>query len=135
MRTVATFANPAEAHLLAAHLGGNGIEAVLRDENTVQADMLLSNAVGGVKVDVADADYAAALAIVRSIKAQRAAERPPAARRKHKAGRYYRAFGVLLIVMLGLSAWYLGWRDYGRAFGCSLVIALGCSAFLALCDL
>ena len=135
MRTVATFANPAEAHLLAAHLGGNGIEVVLRDENTVQADMLLSNAVGGVKVDVAESDYMAALAIVRSIEAQRAAERPPAAMRKHSAGRYYRAFGVLLIGMLGLSAWFLGWRDYCRAFGCSLVIAAGCSAFLALCDL
>ena len=135
MRTVATFANPAEAHLLAAHLGGNGIEAVLRDENTVQADMLLSNAVGGVKVDVVESDYAAALAIVRSIEAQRAAERPPAAKRKHKAGRYYRAFGVLLVVMLGLSEWFLGWRDHGVAFGCSSVIAAGCAAFLALCDL
>jgi phosphoglycerate dehydrogenase-like enzyme len=135
MRTVATFANPAEAHLLAAHLGGNGIEAVLRDENTVQADILLTNAVGGVKVDVAEADYAAALAIVRSIAAERAAERPPVAKRKHKAGRYYRAFGVLLVVMLALSEWFLGWRDHGVAFGCSLMIAAGCSAFLALCDL
>ena len=77
----------------------------------------------------------AASAIVRSIEAQRAAERPPAATRKHKAGRYYRAFGVLLVVMLGLSEWFLGWRDHGVAFRCSLVIAAGCAAFLALCDL
>jgi len=135
MRTVATFANPAEAHLLAAHLGGNGIEVVLRDENTVQAEMLLSNAVGGVKVDVADEDYASAIAIVRSIEAQRAAERTPAAKRKHSAARYYRAFGCLFAGVFGLSEWFLGWRDHGTAFGCSLVIAAGCAAFLALCDL
>ena len=46
MRTVATFANPAEAHLLAAHLGGTGIDVVLRDENTIQTDLLLTSSVG-----------------------------------------------------------------------------------------
>ena len=135
MRTVATFANPAEAHLLAAHLGGNGIEVVLRDENTVQADMLLTNAVGGVKVDVAEADYAAALAIVCSIAAQRAAERPPGAKRKHSAARYYRAFAILFLGVFVLAECFLGWQAHGTAVGCSGVIAAGCSAFLALCDL
>ena len=135
MKTVATFANPAEAHLLAAHLGGSGIEAVLRDENTVQADMLLSNAVGGVKVDVAEGDYATALAIVRTIAAERAAERQSVAKRKHSAARYFRAFAILCLGVVGLAEWILGWREHGTAFGCSIVIAAGCAAFLALFDL
>ena len=135
MKTVATFANPAEAHLLAAHLGENGIEAVLRDENTVQADMLLSNAVGGVKVDVAEGDYATALAIVRSIEAERATERLAVVGRKHSAARYFRAFAILYLTAVVLAEWFLGWREHGTAFGCGVVIAAGCAAFLALFDL
>ena len=41
-----------------------GIAAHVRDENMVTLDWLASLAVGGVKVDVADEDYEAALAVL-----------------------------------------------------------------------
>jgi hypothetical protein len=54
--TVATFWNPVEAHVLVARLEGAGIRAFVADEQTVTMDWLLANAVGGVKVQVAESD-------------------------------------------------------------------------------
>lgn len=45
-------------------LEGSGIAAHVRDENMVTLDWLASLAVGGVKVDVADEDYEAALEVL-----------------------------------------------------------------------
>jgi hypothetical protein len=61
MRTLATFSQADPAHLLRMRLEGSGIAAHVRDENTVT---FASLAVGGVKVDVADEDYEAALAVL-----------------------------------------------------------------------
>jgi len=61
MKTLAAFNNPVGAHLLIARLAGNGIRAYARDENAVSVEMGASIAFGGVKVDVADEDYAKAL--------------------------------------------------------------------------
>ena len=63
MKTLATLSLPAEAHLLAARLESAGIRVVLRDDTTIQTDWLLSNAIGGIKVEVADEDYEAACEI------------------------------------------------------------------------
>lgn len=57
MKTLAAFSQPIDAHLLIARLEGMGIAAYARDENMVTLDWLASNAIGGVKVDVADEDY------------------------------------------------------------------------------
>jgi hypothetical protein len=64
VETIATFSKPDDAHLLRMRLGAAGIEAFLQDENLVQLDWLLSNAVGGVRVQVADDDLPAALALL-----------------------------------------------------------------------
>jgi len=56
MTTIATFTKPEEAHLLRMRLEAVGIEAFIQDENLIQIDLLLSNAVGGVRVQVADQD-------------------------------------------------------------------------------
>jgi hypothetical protein len=64
MRTLAAFNHPDQAHLLRMRLEGCGIAAHVRDENMVTLDWLASIAVGGVKVDVADEDYEAALAVL-----------------------------------------------------------------------
>jgi hypothetical protein len=71
MRTLATFDHPDQAHLLRMRLGGNGIAAHVRDENMVALDWLYSLAVGGVKIDVADEDYEAALAVLAEDEASR----------------------------------------------------------------
>ena len=64
MKTLATFSAPIEAHMLISRLEGNGIPAFLRDEHMVTLDWLASNAIGGVKVDVADEDYDRALELI-----------------------------------------------------------------------
>jgi hypothetical protein len=61
MKTLASFNQPMDAHLLRARLEGSGIAAYLRDENMITLDWLSANAVGGIKVDVADEDYEKAL--------------------------------------------------------------------------
>lgn len=66
MKTLAAFTAPMDAHLLIARLQGSGINAYARDEHMVTLDWAASNAVGGVKVDVADEDYERALEIMSS---------------------------------------------------------------------
>jgi Putative prokaryotic signal transducing protein len=64
MRTVATFSTPAEAHVALASLTSAGIHAALRDEFTVTFNWLLSNAIGGVKIEVEDEEEADAREIL-----------------------------------------------------------------------
>jgi hypothetical protein len=64
MKNIAAFNMPIDAHMLIARLGGNGIAAFARDEHMVTLDWLASNAIGGVKVDVADEDYEKALEVM-----------------------------------------------------------------------
>jgi hypothetical protein len=60
MKTVAAYSKPEEAYLARSRLESSGISATIRDEYVVSTYWLYSNAVGGVKVDVADEDYARA---------------------------------------------------------------------------
>ncbi|MDB6167216.1 MAG: hypothetical protein JWM88_80 [Verrucomicrobia bacterium] len=53
-----------EAHLLRARLEGSGITSYVRDENMIAVDWFYSNAIGGVKIDVADEDYDRALELL-----------------------------------------------------------------------
>ncbi len=66
MKTVTAFSKPIEAHMLIARLGGSGVTAFIRDEHIVTLDWFASNAVGGVKVDVADEDYEQALNVINA---------------------------------------------------------------------
>ena len=50
--------------MLRMRLEDAGIPAYLRDENTIQIDWLYSNALGGVRVEVAEEDVDAAKAIL-----------------------------------------------------------------------
>src|SRR3954464_9164202 len=68
METIATFSKPEDAHLLRMRLEAAGIEAFVQDENVIQMDWLLSNAVGGVRVQVGNDDVAAALDLVSADK-------------------------------------------------------------------
>jgi hypothetical protein len=60
MVVVGSFSKPEEAHLLRMRLEAGGIQAFIRDENTIQMDWFYSNALGGVRVEVAEQDEAAA---------------------------------------------------------------------------
>ena len=67
MVTIATFSKVEEAHLLRMRLEAGGIPAYLRDENTIQIDWLYSNALGGVRVQVAEEDVDAAKAVLATV--------------------------------------------------------------------
>lgn len=54
--TVASFSKPEEAHLLRLRLEAGGVPAHVQDENLVQIDWLLSNAIGGVRVMIEEED-------------------------------------------------------------------------------
>ncbi|MHA3773358.1 putative signal transducing protein [Verrucomicrobiota bacterium sgz303538] len=60
MVTVATFNKPEEAHLLRMRLEAGGISAYIQDENMIQMDLLAANAIGGVRVQIAEEDVEAA---------------------------------------------------------------------------
>jgi hypothetical protein len=62
--TVAAFSRPFEAQFAKARLEAHGIAAMIRDEYTVSMNWLWSNAIGGVKVQVAARDLDAARVIL-----------------------------------------------------------------------
>lgn len=67
MITVATFSKPEEAHLLRMRLEAGGVAAYILDENMVQMDWLYSNAIGGVRVQIAEEDVEAAKEIIQDV--------------------------------------------------------------------
>lgn len=62
---VAAFTFPWEAELARARLASEGIHAVLGDENLVRLDWFVSQAVGGVKLLVAESEAGRAAEILR----------------------------------------------------------------------
>lgn len=62
--TIKTFSYPAEAFLIKSRLEAEGIECLLKDELTIQVDPLLSNAIGGVKLQVKESDVEDAMKVL-----------------------------------------------------------------------
>lgn len=60
--TIATFYQAGEARLAQNALTAAGIKAAVADETVIQMDWLLANAVGGIKVQVREADAERAVA-------------------------------------------------------------------------
>lgn len=63
--TLRAFQFPLDAHLYQIALENEGIEVFLKDELTIQSQPLLSNALGGVKLQVQEADAERALDILK----------------------------------------------------------------------
>jgi hypothetical protein len=59
MVTIASLSKPEEAHMLRMRLEAAGFPAYVQDEHLIQIDWLLSNAIGGVRVQVAEDDLPA----------------------------------------------------------------------------
>ncbi|MDD2964262.1 MAG: DUF2007 domain-containing protein [Bacteroidales bacterium] len=55
--TVISFTYPHQAHLAKGFLESNEIETIIQDEFTVQVNNFYSNAIGGVKLLVAESNY------------------------------------------------------------------------------
>ncbi len=56
MITIARFSTPEQAHLFRLRLASGGVEAFILDEYMVQMDWLISNAIGGIRVQIAEED-------------------------------------------------------------------------------
>lgn len=63
--TIYTFNYPHEAYVIKGRLESEGIVVLLKDEKTVQAYNFLSNAVGGVKLQVREGDVEEAIEILK----------------------------------------------------------------------
>lgn len=66
MITVAKFSMPAEAHIAMAKLTSAGIPSFLKDESVIMLDWTLSNALGGLRLQVHEDDYEDACALLAS---------------------------------------------------------------------
>ena len=67
MVTVATFWKAEQAHLARMSLEASGIPAIVLDENVVQWDPLLANAINGIRVQVADEDLEEARVVLSTV--------------------------------------------------------------------
>jgi hypothetical protein len=63
--TVASFGTTFEANLAKGELEANEIDAVLKDDNMVNVNPLLTNFLGGVKLQVAASDEEEARSILK----------------------------------------------------------------------
>jgi hypothetical protein len=77
VKTVATFWKPEEAHLLRLRLGEAGIPAFLQDEQSTQLHPWRAAAIGGVRVQVAEADFDAAKLLASGLKPESAPKAMP----------------------------------------------------------
>lgn len=66
--TLAVFEYSTEAHVLKSKLDAENIPTILQDESTVDADPLISQAIGGVKLQVLSKDLEKAAAIYNDIR-------------------------------------------------------------------
>ncbi|MBU2948562.1 putative signal transducing protein [Zobellia uliginosa] len=67
--TVASFDYPADVQILKGKLESEGIPVFLRDEHTLNSDPMISNAIGGVKLQVYTEDKQKAIDIYNEIRA------------------------------------------------------------------
>jgi len=65
--TVATFTYPTELAIIKGRLESEGIECYVKDEMTVQVYNFLSNAVGGIKLQVKQSDAEKAIEILKEL--------------------------------------------------------------------
>ena len=67
--TLKAFDNSIEAHVSRSKLESQGIQAFLFDENIIAMNPLYNNAIGGIKLKVAEVDVAAAIEILAKVDA------------------------------------------------------------------
>jgi len=65
--TVATSYNPYDLYPLKVSLENNGIQCFIKDEHTIQANPLLANAIGGVKLQVLEEDVEKASELLKEL--------------------------------------------------------------------
>lgn len=66
--TIGAFSYPADVQIIKGKLESEGIPVFLKDENTLNSDPLISDAIGGVKLQVYEKDKERAIAIYDEIR-------------------------------------------------------------------
>lgn len=66
-----TYVNYIDANIMLGRLESEGINCWLRDENTVTIDPILTNAVGGIKLMVAEADAERAIELLKEYREEK----------------------------------------------------------------
>ena len=136
MKLVASFSKVEEAYILKGNLQGSGITAYVVDEHIVQQDWFLSNAVGGVKVQVADEDFPAAKEMYLDLYGEEITAARKANKRKHKFSRYLKIGGATFIIFTLFAIVRQGLPDpVGVLVLPSLIVGLSVAALCALLDL
>lgn len=111
--TIAVFPLPQNAYIIQSRLEAEGIPVFLKDELTVQTDNFLSNAIGGVKLQVRENDIEAAINILKA----QGIELPEESDRVHKGGlnkdqKVIIIVGLAIIVALFLFLYLNGSLDF-----------------------
>ena len=75
--TIATFQDPVPATLAKNYLEDQGIPAILLDETTIATDWMLSSAIGGVKLQVAQIHVERAELLLNQVQNEKSAEDAP----------------------------------------------------------
>jgi hypothetical protein len=106
--TVATASQPMEATMIQVALGSHDLDSQLDGEHTVGVDPLLSNAIGGVRVQVAAEDEARARQVLVEIARDKQVEESLKARTCPSCGsdqgekmKKPNVIGILTVVTLG----------------------------------
>lgn len=94
-KQIAEFSYSAQAHILKAKLESANIEVFLRDSHTIDADPLMSQAIGGVKLFVHTQNYDQAREILTDIKLFAVSEEAPLCPNCHKERRTVGLRGIL----------------------------------------
>lgn len=63
--TIAVFPTAFMAHVVEGRLQADGIECYIQDEHTLQVNPLLTNALGGIKLQVKEEDVPLAVSLLR----------------------------------------------------------------------
>ena len=109
MKTIATFKKEHEAHLLRIKLEDCGVPAIVSDDITAGVAPYLTNAIGGIKVQVADEDFDKAQAALQEEQPAvnlrenltcPACGSPDVAQALHEKRSYFLSFLILLLIML-----------------------------------
>jgi len=116
---VAVAGQPLESDAIQMKLEAEGIESFTEGEMTIAVDPLLSNAIGGIRIFVAEADAGQALEVVKQFReeereshALRARTCPECGGENGQVIRRPLWFGFLLVLSLGVIALLYPWPQY-----------------------
>lgn len=101
--TIAVFNTSVDAHLAMGRLEADGIECFLKDDNTIQINPLYNIALGGIKLQVVDADVEIAVANLRELNYPTVFDTsPPTEKKPYQTLISFLKYFVAVVIVLGM---------------------------------